>query len=103
MINVRYGGKMDFNLEYFSNDRFLILKLIYENLVCIKNSYYAPLSQQVIADMAHFSKLKTNKILKELLNKGYIYYFNKTRGKYAITNNGNLVLRIILKDKEIQL
>ena len=90
---------MEPNLKFFSNDRFLILELIYKNLVTIKKKCYAPLSQQEIADIAHFSKLKTNKILKELLDNDYVYFFNETRGKYAITNKGNSVLRIILKNE----
>ena len=57
---------MDFTLEFFSNDRYSILKLLSENQVTIKESSYVTLSQQEIADMAHFSKLKTNKLLNEL-------------------------------------
>ena len=41
------------------------LKLLSENQVTIKESSYVTLSQQEIADMAHFSKLKTNKLLND--------------------------------------
>ena len=55
---------MEFNLEFFSNDRYDILKLLCDNRIKVKDDFYVPLSQQEIADIAHFSKLKTNKLLQ---------------------------------------
>ena len=89
---------MEFNLEFFSNDRYSILKLLFDNQVKIKNDSYVPLSQQEIADMAHFSKVKTNKLLNELIDNGFISFFNGKRGKYAITNEGYKVLQLIQKN-----
>ena len=86
---------MDFTLEFFSNDRYSILKLLSENQVTIKESSYVTLSQQEIADMAHFSKLKTNKLLTELIQDGYIGLFNGKRGKYMLTEKGLKVLHTI--------
>lgn len=51
---------MEFTLEFFSNDRYDILKLLCDNQIKVKDDFYVPLSQQEIADIAHFSKLKTN-------------------------------------------
>lgn len=84
-------------LEFFSNDRYRILKLLSENQVKVKDVSYVSLSQQEIADMAHFSKLKTNKLLNELIDDGYIGLFNGKRGKYMLTEKGLKVLRIIQK------
>lgn len=56
----------ELTLEFFTNDRYKILNTLSNNLVKIKEDCYVPLSQQEIADMVHFSKLKTNKILNEL-------------------------------------
>ena len=52
-----------FNLEYFSNDNYKVLKFLYDNQIQVKDEYYIVLSQQEIADMVQFSKLKTNGII----------------------------------------
>ena len=91
-------ANMEFTLEFFSIDRYGILKLLSENQVKIKEDFYVPLSQQEIADMAHFSKLKTNKLLNELIDDGYISYFNGKRGKYMLTDKGMKVLHLIQKN-----
>lgn len=79
---------MKSTLEFFSNDRYKALKLLFENQVKIKDDIYVSLSQQEIADMLHFSKFKTNKIIHELIDNDYVLFFNGKRGKYAITNKG---------------
>lgn len=89
---------MEFVLEFFGNDRYLILKLLSENQIKVKDDFYVPLSQQEIADIAHFSKLKTNKLLNELLDNGFVEYFQGKRGKYAITNKGHKVLFLMQKN-----
>jgi predicted transcriptional regulator len=88
---------MESTLEFFSNDRYSILKLLSENQVKIKEACYVTLSQQEIADMAHFSKLKTNKLLNELIQDGYVGLFNGKRGKYMLTEKGQKALHIIQK------
>ena len=60
------------SLEMFANDRYTILKLLKENQIKIKEETYASLSQQEIADLAHKSKLKTNRILNELIEAGFL-------------------------------
>ena len=89
---------MEFTLELFANDRYNILKLLCDNQVKVKDDFYVPLSQQEIADIAHFSKLKTNRILNELMDNGFISYFNGKRGKYFITEKGHKVLHLIHKN-----
>ena len=89
---------MEFTLELFANDRYEILKLLCENQIKVKDDFYVPLSQQEIADIAHFSKLKTNKILNELINNGYVTWFDGKRGKYALTEKGLRVLLLIQKN-----
>ena len=51
-----------FNLEYFANDNYKVLKFLYNNQIQVKDEYYIVLSQQEIADMVQFSKLKSNGI-----------------------------------------
>ncbi len=89
---------MGFTLEFFSNDRYDILKLLYDNQIKIKDNFYVPLSQQEIADIAHFSKLKTNKLINELMDNGFITCFNGKRGKYTITDKGHTALQLIQKN-----
>ena len=98
--NYKYGGGVvtEFTLEMFGNDKYVILKLLSENQVKVKDDFYVPLSQQEIADIAHFSKLKTNRLLNELLDADMIIYFNGKRGKYAITNKGHRVLQLMQKN-----
>ena len=85
------------SLEYFANDRYSILSILKENQVKIKNEEYVPLSQQEIADIAHFSKQKTGKLLNELIKDGYVGKFKSLRGKYLITDKGEQVIEIIDK------
>jgi predicted transcriptional regulator len=81
-------------LEFFANERFEILILLKENEIKVKEDEYVPLSQQEIADMAHFSKLKTNKILNELINLDYVVPYMNKRGKYALTEKGNKLIEL---------
>lgn len=88
---------MEFTLESFVNERYILLNLLYKNQVKVKDAFYIPLSQQEIADIAHISKLKTNIIISELINLGCIFKYQNKRGKYAITDRGYKVLQIIQK------
>ena len=89
---------MEFTLEIFANDKFKLLKLLHENQVKVRDDFYIPLSQQEIADMAHFSKLKTNQILNELINTGFAEIYKNKRGKYAITEKGVKALHLMQKN-----
>lgn len=84
-----------FNLVDFTNDKYKILKFLYDNQIQVKNDKYIILSQQEIADMIHFSKNKTNTIIQELKKDGFIDSFNNKKGKYIITKKGNKVVEII--------
>ena len=89
---------MEFSLEFFANDRYQLLNLLLENQVQIKDDYYVPLSQQELADMIRFSKLKTNRLLNELMDNGFVDFYNGKRGKYIITEKGYKALHIIRKN-----
>lgn len=81
-------------LEFFANERYEILILLKENQIKVKEEIYIPLSQQEIADMAHFSKLKANKILNELIKLDYVKSYQNKRGKYALTEKGNKLIEL---------
>ena len=86
---------VEFKLDFFANDAYDILKLLHDNQIKVKEAVYVPLSQQELADMAHFSKLKTNKLLNALIEAGYVVCFEGRRGKYAITDKGYKVIALM--------
>ena len=84
-----------FTLIDFTNDKYKLLKFLYDNQIEIKNNKYIVLSQQEIADSLHFSKNKTNKIMQELKKDNFIDTFNNTKGKYIVSDKGNKVISVI--------
>ena len=88
-----------FNLEYFGNDNYKVLKFLYDNQIQVKDKYYIILSQQEIADMVQFSKLKTNGIMQELREKGFIANYENKRRKYVITDIGYKVIELMSKNR----
>ena len=85
------------NLVNFTNDKYKLLKFLYDNQIEIKNNKYITLSQQEIADSLHFSKNKTNKIMQELKKDNCIDIFKNTKGKYIVSDKGNKIISIIEK------
>ena len=83
------------NLVVFTNDKYKLLKFLYDNQIEIKNNKYIALSQQEIADSLHFSKNKTNKIMQELKKDNFIDTFNNTKGQYIVSDKGNKVISVI--------
>ena len=88
----------EFKLDFFGNDRYELLVLLCDNQIKVKDDFYIPLSQQEIADIAHYSKLKTNRLLNELMDAGFLAYFNGKRGKYVITERGHKALHLMQKN-----
>lgn len=81
--------------NYFANDKYIILKIINDNMVNIKNDFVAPLTQQDISELAHFSKVKTNNIINELIRNGFADTFNSKRGKYVVTKKGQKIIELM--------
>ena len=91
---------MEFTLEFFSNDRYDILKLLCHNQIKVKDDFYVPLSQQEIADIAHFGyevktknkvkcfetqyKLNPETFEKEINSDGTANKFNQEAGIYEL-------------------
>jgi predicted transcriptional regulator len=50
-----------------------------------------------MADMARMSKLKTNRIINELIEEGFLESYKNKRGKYEITEKGVKALFLIQK------
>ena len=85
------------DLTMFANDKYKLLKFLYNNQIQVKEDKYIALSQQEIADMLHMAKLKTNAIMQELKKLDIISTYKNTRGKYIITEKGNKIINLIEK------
>lgn len=83
------------DLTYFLNDKYELLKLLYDNQLEVKGDIYISLSQQEIADIAHFSKLKTNKIINELKDLDFVVPYRNVRGKYVLTEKALNFIELI--------
>lgn len=81
--------------NYFSNDIYKILKILFDNKVEILGEEMVPLPQQEIADIAHFSKVKTNQILNDLIDKGFVSSFRGKRARYVVTELGHSVIKVM--------
>lgn len=88
---------MEFTLEFFANDRYKLLEILSKNQIKIKDDFYIPLSQQEIADIVHFSKLKTNKLINELKENKLIEAYQGKKGKYVLTDKAYKILHLIQK------
>lgn len=86
-----------FSLVDFANDKYKILKCLYDNQIQIKNDKYTVLSQEEISSLIHFSKNKTNEIMQQLRKERFIDSYSNIKGKYIITKNGNKVIEIVEK------
>ena len=83
-ITTSRGFQYSVNIKYDLNDEEKIIN-------------YIPLSQQEIADINKMSKLKTNRLLRDLIEGGFVCPYQNKRGKYEITEKGHKVLRLIQK------
>ncbi|MBP3805931.1 MAG: helix-turn-helix domain-containing protein [Oribacterium sp.] len=76
------------NNEFFVNDRYHVLKILYENQVTIGENVFTPITQEELATMTKWSKAKVNKVLNELIDNGYVTVFSRSKGRYQITESG---------------
>lgn len=79
-------------LADFVNEKYLVLKALYDHQVCVGGETFAPLSQQEIAGLVGFARPKTISILQALIDKGYVSVFCGMRGKYVVTKDGLWVI-----------
>lgn len=82
-------------IELFLNDKYKLLKLLYDNQTLILNKKVIPLTQQEISDALGMSKAKVNSLIGDLQENGYIYL--ETRGKYALLDKGILMIEDLSK------
>jgi len=87
----------EFTLDFFANDRYKLLNILCINQVKMKEDFFIPLSQQELANIANFSKLKTNKILNELIELKLVEIYQGKKGKYSLTDKAYKILHLIQK------
>ena len=85
---------MPINLKDFSNDLYVVLNALYSHQVKVGDDTYVPLTQQEIADIIGFSRVKLNHLLHELILKGYVDLHHGMRGKYLLTSCGLYVVEL---------
>lgn len=86
------------NLTDFSNDKYVVLKTLFEHQLRVGDTSFIPLSQQEVSIIVGFSKPKTNLLMKELIADGYVSFFRGLRGKYIITEAGHYVIEVFEKN-----
>lgn len=82
-------------LEFFTNDRYSVLKTLYEHQIEINNLEICPITQQEIADAIGCSKAKINMVLNELIDNGYVNIYNNTKGRYVLTEEAKKIMKKI--------
>jgi DNA-binding MarR family transcriptional regulator len=81
------------NVEYFLNDNFIVLKMLYEHQIDINGVRICPITQQELACMSGFSKAKINSILNNLVKKHYVKMYNNTKGRYILLDEAIKIIR----------
>lgn len=79
--------------DFFVNDRFHILKVLYDNQAKIGDNVFTPVTQEELSSITKWSKAKVNKVLNELIDNGYVVVFNGSKGRYQITDSGLQVIK----------
>ena len=71
----------------FVNEKTKILLVLKENQIEISGKMVCPLNQQEIASLIECGKVKTNQLMKELSEEGYIQ-MAYAKGRYIILEKG---------------
>lgn len=79
------------SFEYFVNDKYKVLSCMAERQIKVKGQEIIKLSQQEIAEIVQFSKVKVNNIISELKSDGYLEQ-KSARGKYSLTSKAKSAL-----------
>ena len=82
----------------FANDRYKVLAMLYSRQMPYKKEKYASLTQQELADLCCFSKVKCTGIVKWLIDNGFVVNFDNKKNKYQLTEKGKLVIKQMKKE-----
>ena len=77
-------------LDYFLNDRMKTIVVLHQHQIEVNNVKFCPMNQDEIASEIGCSKVKTNQLLKELVDTGYVEVLKK--GRYVLTDSAIKVI-----------
>lgn len=80
------------NYEYFYNDKYFILKALFEHEIKIDNEVYVGISQLEISKITGIGLNKINSIIKDLKDNNYIDNSNYKPQKICITKKGYSII-----------
>ena len=78
----------------FVNEKTKILLVLREKQVEIDGKMVCPLNQQEIASLIECGKVKTNQLIKELIEEGYIEMVH-AKGRYMLLEKADIVLKMM--------
>ena len=77
--------------DFFVNDKYKVLDCMAKRQISVQDDVIVKLSQQEIADILGFTKVKVNSIIGDLKDNGYLIQLS-ARGKYSLTEKANVEL-----------
>lgn len=81
------------NIDLFVSDYYRLLKLLNDNQTTVLGKKVIPLTQSDICEVMKWSKMKVNSMFVELQKQGYL--IQETRGKYALTDESESIVKVI--------
>lgn len=86
-------------LSYFGNDKYKLLKYLIDNAYKGVGELFYKGNQQDLANNVHYSKQKTNFIMQDLANDGFIVLTDKYHSIYKINKVSLIAVKAM--DKEL--
>lgn len=82
-------------MNLFLNDRYVLLKYLYDNKKLVSDNYITLVNQETIAKELKFGKTKVNRIITELTDHCYLDEEYKRNGSYKLLEKTVLFIEII--------
>ena len=82
-------------LNYFSNDKYKLLKYLIDNTYKNDGEVYYQGNQQDLANNVHYSKQKTNFLMQDLCNDGFVLLIDKYHSIYRINKISIQVVKVM--------
>ena len=82
----------------FSNDKYKVLAMLHSRQMPYRKERYASLTQQELADLCCFSKVKCTGIVKWLIDNGFVINYDGKKNKYQLTDKGKSVVKQMNKE-----
>lgn len=79
--------------DFFYNERFFVLRTMFEHEIIVEDEKYIGLSQIDISKITNIGLNKVNSIIKELKQNNYIENSKYKPQKLSITNKGYNIIK----------